>query len=179
MKVFGRSKWSTGLCSSCQVANDVMGSIRTVGSFFAKQWNFTRTMGRYASLEYGHYGNPTTEFQEKKISTLQACCSKVVDGSQILSLSKDCWGWIQSRVESRAPLYLKLGYNHEVELSVPPAVCVFCFKPNIVCCTGTDKQRVHQFAATVHNCKPPEVYKGKGIMYVDEVIKKKQGKKSK
>ncbi|KAF9614978.1 hypothetical protein IFM89_021408 [Coptis chinensis] len=70
MKVFGRSKWSTGLCSSCQVANDVMGSIRTVGSFFAKQWNFTRTMGRYASLEYGHYGNPTTEFQEKKIRWL-------------------------------------------------------------------------------------------------------------
>ncbi|XP_057448503.1 pentatricopeptide repeat-containing protein At1g26460, mitochondrial-like [Lotus japonicus] len=76
-------------------------------------------------------------------------------------------------------LLLKLGYSHEVELTVPPAVRVFCFKNNVVCCTGIDKQRVHQFAATVRNCKPPEVYKGKGIMYVDEVIKKKQGKKSK
>jgi large subunit ribosomal protein L6 len=38
---------------------------------------------------------------------------------------------------------------------------------------------VHQFAASVRSCKPPEVYKGKGIMYIDEVIKKKQGKKSK
>ncbi|CAK9168809.1 unnamed protein product [Ilex paraguariensis] len=76
-------------------------------------------------------------------------------------------------------LYLKLGYSHEVELTVPPAVRVFCFKPNIVCCTGIDKQRVHQFAAAVRSCKPPEVYKGKGIMYIDEVIKKKQGKKSK
>jgi len=74
-------------------------------------------------------------------------------------------------------LYLKLGYSHEVELTVPPAVRVFCFKPNIVCCTGIDKQRVHQFAAAVRSCKPPEVYKGKGIMYVDEVIKRKQGKK--
>ncbi|WVY96595.1 hypothetical protein V8G54_028746 [Vigna mungo] len=76
-------------------------------------------------------------------------------------------------------LYLKLGYSHEVELAVPPAVRVFCFKNNVICCTGIDKQRVHQFAATVRLCKPPEVYKGKGIMYVDEVIKKKQGKKSK
>ncbi|KAL3016602.1 hypothetical protein AAZX31_06G223100 [Glycine max] len=76
-------------------------------------------------------------------------------------------------------LYLKLGYSHEVELTVPPAVRVFCFKNNVICCTGIDKQRVHQFAATVRTCKPPEVYKGKGIMYVDKVIKKKQGKKSK
>ncbi|CAK9152407.1 unnamed protein product [Ilex paraguariensis] len=58
-------------------------------------------------------------------------------------------------------LYLKLGYSHEVELTVPPAVRVFCFKPNMVCCTGIDKQRVHQFAAAVRSCKPPEVYKGK------------------
>ncbi|KAK8281288.1 hypothetical protein V6Z11_D09G230700 [Gossypium hirsutum] len=76
-------------------------------------------------------------------------------------------------------LFLKLGYSHEVELPVPPAVRVFCFKNNVVCCTGLDKQRVHQFASTVRSCKPPEVYKGKGIMYIDEVIKKKQGKKSK
>ncbi|THG17444.1 hypothetical protein TEA_006834 [Camellia sinensis var. sinensis] len=84
----------------------------------------------------------------------------------------------KARAESEGRLlYLKLGYSHEVELTVPPAVRVFCFKPNIVCCTGIDKQRVHQFAAAVRSCKPPEVYKGKGIMYIDEVIKKKQGKK--
>ncbi|KAL2537182.1 putative ADP-ribosylation factor family protein [Forsythia ovata] len=59
-------------------------------------------------------------------------------------------------------LYLKLGYSHEVELTVPPAVRVFCFKNNVVCCTGIDKERVHQFAAAVRCCKPPEVYKGKG-----------------
>ncbi|KAI3822428.1 hypothetical protein L1987_10018 [Smallanthus sonchifolius] len=86
----------------------------------------------------------------------------------------------KARAESEGRLlFLKLGYSHEVELTVPPAVRVFCFKPNVICCTGIDKQRVHQFAAAVRGCKPPEVYKGKGIMYVDEVIKKKQGKKSK
>ncbi|GJY09535.1 ribosomal protein L6 [Tanacetum coccineum] len=54
----------------------------------------------------------------------------------------------KARAESEGRLlFLKLGYSHEVELTVPPAVRVFCFKPNIVCCTGIDKQRVHQFAA--------------------------------
>ncbi|KAL0378130.1 UNVERIFIED_CONTAM: protein AE7-like 1 [Sesamum radiatum] len=48
-------------------------------------------------------------------------------------------------------LYLKLGYSHEVELTVPPAVRVFCFKNNVVCCTGIDKGRVHQFAAAVRS----------------------------
>ncbi|GAV78635.1 Ribosomal_L6 domain-containing protein [Cephalotus follicularis] len=76
-------------------------------------------------------------------------------------------------------LYLKLGCIHEIELTVPPVVHVFCLKNNVVCCTGIDKQRVHQFAATVRGCKLPEVYKCKDIMYMDEVIKKKQGKKSK
>lgn len=76
-------------------------------------------------------------------------------------------------------LYLKLGYSHEVEIAVPPAVRVFCFKPNIVCCAGIHEQRVKQFAGDVRNCKPPDVYKGKGILYMDEVVKKKPGKKSK
>ncbi|KAK2981596.1 hypothetical protein RJ640_011126 [Escallonia rubra] len=71
----------------------------------------------------------------------------------------------KARAESEGRLlYLKLGYSHEVELTVPPAVRVFCFKNNVVCCTGIEKQRVHQFAAAVRSCKPPEVYKGKGIM---------------
>ncbi|KAL3725816.1 hypothetical protein ACJRO7_030793 [Eucalyptus globulus] len=86
----------------------------------------------------------------------------------------------KARAESEGRLlYLKLGYSHEVELTVLPAVRVFCFKNNVVCCTGINKQRVHQFAAAVRSCKPPEVYKGKGIMYIDEVIKKRAGKKSK
>ncbi|RVX16815.1 60S ribosomal protein L6, mitochondrial [Vitis vinifera] len=102
------------------------------------------------------------------------------NGGQILSVSEDSRRGFKARAESEGRLlFLKLGYSHEVELTVPPAVRVFCFKPNIVCCTGIDKQRVHQFAAAVRSCKPPEVYKGKGIMYIDEVIKKKQGKKSK
>ncbi|KAG8062414.1 hypothetical protein GUJ93_ZPchr0003g18409 [Zizania palustris] len=76
-------------------------------------------------------------------------------------------------------LFLKLGYSHEVQFTAPPAVRVFCFKPNLICCTGIDKNRVHHFAGAVRNCKPPEVYKGKGILYIDEVVKLKPGKKQK
>ncbi|CAA6672182.1 unnamed protein product [Spirodela intermedia] len=76
-------------------------------------------------------------------------------------------------------LLLKLGYSHEVELTVPPAVRVFCFQAQ------RDLLYRHRQAAGApvrRHCpqlQAPEVYKGKGIMYLDEVIKKKQGKKSK
>jgi large subunit ribosomal protein L6 len=76
-------------------------------------------------------------------------------------------------------LFLKLGYSHEVQFTAPPAVRVFCFKSNIICCTGIDKGRVHSFTGAVQSCKAPEVYKGKGILYFDEVIKLKPGKKQK
>jgi large subunit ribosomal protein L6 len=74
-------------------------------------------------------------------------------------------------------LYLKLGFSHEIQLQVIPSVRVFCLKPNLICCTGMDHQKVTQFAAIVKRCKPPEVYKGRGIQYRNEIIQKKQGKK--
>lgn len=78
-------------------------------------------------------------------------------------------------------LHLKLGQSHQLELAVPPAVRVFCFKPNIICCAGIDKDRTDQFAATVYDCKPLEAQKGKGIVHMntDEVTMKKQAKKLK
>jgi large subunit ribosomal protein L6 len=72
-------------------------------------------------------------------------------------------------------LYLKLGFNHEIRLQVTSSVRVFCFKPNPICCTKIDHQKVTQFA-NVKSCKPPKVYKGKGIQYRNEILHKKQGK---
>ncbi|GFP97757.1 60S ribosomal protein l6 mitochondrial [Phtheirospermum japonicum] len=72
----------------------------------------------------------------------------------------------KARAESEVRLlYLKLGCSHEVELVVSPVIRVFCLKNNVVCCIGIDKDMVHQFAAAVRSCKPPEVNQGKGIMY--------------
>nr|YP_010881045.1 ribosomal protein L6 [Apopellia endiviifolia]WIA66178.1 ribosomal protein L6 [Apopellia endiviifolia]WIA66219.1 ribosomal protein L6 [Apopellia endiviifolia]WIA66424.1 ribosomal protein L6 [Apopellia endiviifolia]WIA66465.1 ribosomal protein L6 [Apopellia endiviifolia]WIA66506.1 ribosomal protein L6 [Apopellia endiviifolia] len=72
--------------------------------------------------------------------------------------------------------YSKLGFSHEIRLQVT-SVRVFCSKPTPICCTGMDHQKVTQFAAIVKSCKPPEVYKGRGIQYRNEIIHKKQGKK--
>ncbi len=74
-------------------------------------------------------------------------------------------------------LNLKLGFSHDVTLQVPPCIRVFCLKPTLICCTGTNVQNVTQFAALIKSCKPPEVYKGKGIRYRNENIVRKVGKK--
>jgi large subunit ribosomal protein L6 len=75
-------------------------------------------------------------------------------------------------------LTLKLGFSHDIRLKVPPMVRVYCpGRPTLICCTGCDAKTVTQFAAIVKSCKPPEIYKGKGIRYRNEIIIQKQGKK--
>ncbi|URD98430.1 60S ribosomal protein L6 [Musa troglodytarum] len=55
----------------------------------------------------------------------------------------------RTEVEGRQ-LFLKLGYSHEVEFSVPPAVRVFCFKPNIICCTGINNISLQVLSAAAN-----------------------------
>ena len=66
-------------------------------------------------------------------------------------------------------LFLKLGFSHEVQFTAPPTVRVFCFKPNMICCAGIDKHRVHHFAGAVRTSKLPDRYKGKGLVYIDKL----------
>ncbi len=73
-------------------------------------------------------------------------------------------------------LYLKLGFGHEIQLQVTSSVRVFCFKPNPICCTRIDHQKVTQFVVNVKSCKPPKVYKGKGIQYQNKILHKKKEK---
>ncbi|KAL4297744.1 hypothetical protein GQ457_12G002180 [Hibiscus cannabinus] len=127
-----------------------------------------------------HYPSPDLQVSGRSVNLSKVVVFFIIMEAKFFRFLKIVGVGYKARAEAEGRLlFLKLGYSHEVELTVPPAVRVFCFKNNVVCCTGLDKQRVHQFAATVRSCKPPEVYKGKGIMYIDEVIKKKQGKKSK
>ena len=73
---------------------------------------------------------------------------------------------------------LKVGFSHDIELQAPKGVRVFCpGRPTLICCTGTNSQVVSQFAAKIKKCKPPEIYKGKGIRDRNEIILQKQGKK--
>jgi large subunit ribosomal protein L6 len=74
-------------------------------------------------------------------------------------------------------LDLALGFSHPVNLDIPSELTVTADK-NIITITGIDKEKVGQFSAFVRSLKKPEPYKGKGFRYDDEVIRRKQGKKS-
>ena len=73
-------------------------------------------------------------------------------------------------------LVMRLGFSHEVIMDEIPGITIEVPSPNKIFIRGIDKQVVGQFAAEVRGKRPPEPYKGKGIKYVDEVIRRKVGK---
>ena len=73
-------------------------------------------------------------------------------------------------------LVMRLGYSHEVFVDEIPGITIEVPAPNKIIIHGIDKQVVGQFAAEVRGKRPPEPYKGKGIKYTTEVIRRKVGK---
>lgn len=73
-------------------------------------------------------------------------------------------------------LDLQVGLSHPTKLPIPEGVVVKVDKNTMISISGTDKQKIGQFAATVRAIKPPEPYQGKGIRYVGEYVRKKAGK---
>ena len=81
------------------------------------------------------------------------------------------------RVEKKGKqLVMRLGFSHEVIMDEIDGITVECPTPNKILVKGIDKQVVGQFAAEVRGKRPPEPYKGKGIKYTTEVIRRKVGK---
>ena len=73
-------------------------------------------------------------------------------------------------------LILTIGYSHPVEVEEIDGITIDVPNPNHLVVSGCDKQKVGQFAAELREKRPPEPYKGKGIKYTDEVIRRKVGK---
>ncbi len=73
-------------------------------------------------------------------------------------------------------LVMRLGFSHEVIMDQPEGITIDVPAPNKIIISGIDKQAVGQFAAEVRSKRPPEPYKGKGIKYTTEVIRRKVGK---
>ena len=73
-------------------------------------------------------------------------------------------------------LVMNIGYSHQVIMPEIPGITIECPSQNKIVISGPDKQIVGQFAAEVREKRPPEPYKGKGIKYSDEVIRRKAGK---
>ncbi len=76
-------------------------------------------------------------------------------------------------------LTLTLGYSHPVEMTDPEGVESECETQTKIVVKGMDKEKVGQYAAEIRSKRPPEPYKGKGIKYADEVIRRKVGKTGK
>lgn len=74
-------------------------------------------------------------------------------------------------------LHMQLGFSHPVVMDIPEGITATAEK-NLITVTGINKERTNQFAAQIRAKKKPEPYKGKGIRYEGEIIRRKQGKKS-
>jgi large subunit ribosomal protein L6 len=74
-------------------------------------------------------------------------------------------------------LELSLGFSHPVVYPVPEGIKITCERPTAIKVEGVDKRLVGQVAAEIRSFRPPEPYKGKGVRYTDEQIRRKEGKK--
>jgi large subunit ribosomal protein L6 len=74
-------------------------------------------------------------------------------------------------------LNLQLGYSHDVPYAIPEGITITAEKPTLITVSGIDKQLVGQVAAEIRGWRPPEPYKGKGVRYEGEFVRRKEGKK--
>jgi large subunit ribosomal protein L6 len=74
-------------------------------------------------------------------------------------------------------LQLQVGLSHDVLYPIPAGIQIVCEKPTSIAISGSDKQLVGQVAAEIRSWRPPEPYKGKGVKYASERIRRKEGKK--
>jgi large subunit ribosomal protein L6 len=74
-------------------------------------------------------------------------------------------------------LQLQLGYSHEINYTPPEGIVIAVGKPTEIKVSGIDPQIVGQVAAEIRSYRPPEPYKGKGVRYTGEYIRRKEGKK--
>ena len=74
-------------------------------------------------------------------------------------------------------LQLQVGLSHDVAYPIPAGIQIVCEKPTLISISGSDKQLVGQVASEIRSYRPPEPYKGKGVKYAGERIRRKEGKK--
>ena len=121
---------------------------------------------------------PNDEHENKSLHGLtRTLLSNMVEGVEKgFSKELDVNG-VGYRCEKKGnQLVMRLGFSHEVFVDEIPGITIEVPNPNKIIIKGIDKQAVGQFAAEVRSKRPPEPYKGKGIKYTTEVIRRKVGK---
>lgn len=74
-------------------------------------------------------------------------------------------------------LVINLGFSHDVVYPIPEGIKITCERPTAIKVEGVDKRQVGQVASEIRGFRPPEPYKGKGVKYENEAIRRKEGKK--
>ena len=132
-------------------------------------------------------GNPCPDERQYKAlhGTMRALINNMVTGvSTGFSRTMQIFGTGYSVKEQGGKLVLNVGYCHPVEMKVPKTVKVDIKTPAtrgndvpaVFTCSGPDKHELGQFLSNVRKVRPPEPYKGKGIRYADEHVRRKEGK---
>jgi large subunit ribosomal protein L6 len=110
--------------------------------------------------------------------TTRALINNMVTGvSAGFSISLEITGVGYRAQVQGSTLNLQLGYSHDIPFPIPPDVRITCERPTVITLSGADRQRVGQVAANIRAYRRPEPYKGKGIKYATETVRRKEGKK--
>lgn len=162
------------------VTADIKGSKVTVkGKLGTLDFDFNRDVD--VKLENNEIVvTPSTKTQKARMlwGTTRSCIAGMVEGvtngyKKVLEIEGVGFRAAMQGKE----LVLQLGFSHEVRYTAPAGVVIKVVKPTVLEITGFDKQKVGQTAAEVRSYKKPEPYKGKGIRYAGEHIRRKEGKK--
>jgi large subunit ribosomal protein L6 len=110
--------------------------------------------------------------------TTRALVANMVKGvSQGFSKTMEVTGTGYRAAVQGPNLVINLGFSHDVIYPIPQGIKITCEKPTTIKVEGVDKRLVGQVAAEIRSKRPPEPYKGKGVKYIDETIRRKEGKK--
>jgi large subunit ribosomal protein L6 len=149
--------------------------------------------GRLGSLSLAVSSEVTTEVVDRTVTvtpngtnkqaramwgTTRALINNMVTGvSQGFAVGLEINGVGYRAAVQGDTLNLQLGYSHDVVFPIPRDVTIACERPTLIMIRGADRQRVGQVAAEIRAWRPPEPYKGKGIKYATETVRRKEGKK--
>lgn len=123
---------------------------------------------------------PTNDGRDAKVmwGTGRALVAKLVKGvNEGYTKTLDINGVGFKAVIQGTEVVLNLGFSHDIKYKIPAGIKIVAPKPTELVITGADAQQVGQVAANIRDMRRPEPYKGKGIMYQGEKIRRKEGKK--
>jgi large subunit ribosomal protein L6 len=134
-----------------------------------------------AKVEDGKFAvAPKTKDREARMmwGTTRALVANMVEGvSKGYAKTMEIQGTGFRAAVTGPNLVINLGFSHDVVYPVPEGITITTPRPTAITVTGIDKRQVGQVAAEIRSYRPPEPYKGKGVRYDNEVIRRKEGKK--